>query len=147
MAIRTAGTSHTSVTNENADIGRVTSRLLQFNVDARIDITNLQKEFLNYPSDLFAYNEAKAAAEALFDKAKAAHEEAEAESYIRVKSGETKVTEKHAEALVLLDPLVKAAFLHMLDVRRDFETIKNYVESMRAKKDCLIQLGADSRKE
>ena len=105
----------------------VDAQILQFSADAQIDITDLQKEFRVFPSTLFAYNEAKA--------------------LIKIKSGETKVTEKHADALVMIDPVVKAAFLHMLDMKRNLETFKNYVESLRAKKDMLIQLGADARKE
>jgi len=96
---------------------------------------------------LFAYNEARAQGEEVYDKAKASYEEAQAEAYIRIKSGEAKVTEKHTEALVTVDTLVKAAFQHMLDVKRDYETLRNYIESLRAKKDCLIQLGASQRKE
>lgn len=127
--------------------GKHSDQIIQFNTDVETDITDLQREFRIYPSRLFAYNEVKASGEAVYDRARAQYDEAQADAYVRIKGGEVKVTEKHAEALVLLDAKVKAAFNHMLDMKREFETFKNYVESMRAKKDMLVQLGADSRRD
>lgn len=147
MARRKAGGELVEPTPQAPAESTDAQQILQFATDAQIDVTDLQKEFREFPSTLFAYNEAKANGESMYDRAKASYEEAQAEAYIRIKGGETKVTEKHAEALVVVDPLVKEAFHNMLSMKRDLDTFKNYVESLRAKKDMLIQLGADARKE
>lgn len=115
--------------------------------DNKIDASNLQQEFLVFPSVLYSYCEAKSEAGKVYETLKQQCEEAEAEAYIRFKSGPDKVTEKHVEALIATDPVIKGLKLQLIAANRDLETTKNYVESLRAKKDMLIQLGADARKE
>lgn len=115
--------------------------------DNRINVADLHTEFQIFPSSLFAYCEAKSSAEQVYDLLKQQLEELEAETYIAVKNSGEKVTEKGAESLVTVDPAVKAMRVELINAKRDLETMKNYVESLRAKKDMLIQLGADARKE
>jgi hypothetical protein len=130
-------------TGEEGGVGT----LIQPEADREIDVADLQREFRVYPSVLFAHNEAKAEAEKTFDLLKLRCEEAEAAAYIKIKSGPEKVTEKHVEAMIATDKAIQELKREMLDAKRDLETLKNDVESMRAKKDMLIQLGADARKE
>lgn len=123
------------------------SKELNFEKDNTIDVASLQKEFRNFPPTLYRYSEIKAEAEETYDIKKAEYEELRSEKYIAIKSKEGKVTEANLSAMIEVDPDVKKALREMLAAKRDLETIKGYVESLRAKKDMLIQLGADSRKE
>lgn len=115
--------------------------------DLQINVANLPDEYEKFPSVLYAYAEAKSSASEIFDRMKAELKDIEASVYIEIKSGPEKVTEKNLEALVQVDPRVKTSRQALFKAERDLETCKNYVESLRAKKDMLIQLGADSRKE
>ena len=117
--------------------------------DNEIDVNNLKDEFTNFSPMLNRYCEAKAQSQHDYGIAKAEYEEIRSEVYIELKTSKTdgKMTEKHLEAAVDIDSRVRKALRRMLDADRDLETIKGYVESMRAKKDMLIQLGADARKE
>ena len=115
--------------------------------DNAIDVADLKTEFQVLPPTLFRYSEQKAEAEREHDLAKGQYEEIRSQVYIEIKKGTEKVTEKHLEALIETDSRVRAAFVTMIDAKRDLETMKGYVESLRAKKDMLIQLGADARKE
>lgn len=123
------------------------SKELDFDKDNTIDVANLQKEFRNFPPTLYRYSEIKAEAEEAYDLKKAEYEEKRAETYIAIKQREGKITEANLDAMIETDGDVKKALREMLSAKKDLETIKGYVESLRAKKDMLIQLGADARKE
>ena len=115
--------------------------------DNTIDVTNLTEEFRGIAPLIYRYGEAKANAEHAYDLSKAELDELKAQLYMEIKSSGEKVTEKHVEAIIDHNDRVKAAVRKTLELKRDLETIKSYTESLRAKKDMLIQLGADSRKE
>lgn len=120
---------------------------LDLDSDIEIRVEDLQEEFRVFPSKLFAYSEAKADAERVYEDAKASYKESQAAMYVQLKKSGEKLTEKHLEALIETSEIVKPMQEKMLQAKRDFETLKNYCEALRAKKDMLIQLGADSRKE
>jgi hypothetical protein len=61
-------------------------------------------------------------------------------------SGE-KVKEKHLESILDIDTTVMSAKSNMLNCKHSFETIRGYVDALRAKKDMLVQLSADMRTE
>lgn len=115
--------------------------------DLNIDVANLQEEFRIFPSMLYHYNEKKAEAEREYEGTKAQFEEAKSAIYIAIKNEAEKITEAHLKARVDTNEVVVKLKKVMLDSLRDLNTLKNYVESLRAKKDMLIQLGADARKE
>ena len=58
-----------------------------------------------------------------------------------------KHTEKSMEAEIDTDPVVLEVQRRLIEAEHKSETILGAVESMRAKKDMLMQLGADARKE
>lgn len=120
---------------------------LNLDSDNRINPTSLTDEFREFSPTLYSYLEAKAEAKSIFENLKSAYEEASAEQYLAIKSSGEKVTEKHVEALLETNPGLKVKKLEMLKAKRDLDTVENYVESLRAKKDMLIQMGADARKE
>jgi hypothetical protein len=123
------------------------SRKLDFEKDNLIDIDNLTKEFRNLPATLYGYAEIKAEAKENSDLKKAEYKELKAKKYLEIKSREGKITEANVDAQIETDEEVKKSLREYLSAVRDQETIEGYVESMRAKKDMLIQLGADARKE
>lgn len=116
-------------------------------LDNKIEVSDLNREFRNFPSMLYSYCEAKSAAQDIYNRMEAQLSELESSVYIEIKSGADKVTEKHVEALINTDARVKDLRNKVFSAGRDLETTKNYVESLRAKKDMLIQLGADARKD
>jgi len=117
-------------------------------VDLSIDIHNLTTEFKQLSLTLFRYYQNKAKVEAQRDIAKASLKEARAVSYKRIKSDPSvKHTEKSLEAEIDTDPVVLEAQMKLIRAEHDATTWSGAVDSVKAKKDMLIQLGSDRRKE
>lgn len=117
-------------------------------VDLIVNVADLQTEFRVFPTTLYQYCKQKAKINAQRDLAKAKLKEARALAYKRFKSDTSiKRTENHIEAEIDSDPQVIEAQMNLIQAEHNSSTIEGTVESLRAKKDCLIQLGADSRKE
>lgn len=125
------------------------SKEFQLDVDRdnTIDVSDIQSEFRMYPVLLFRWSEEKSDAELAHDVARAQYEEIRSTKYLTFKRTPDKITEAAMEAMLNTDKEVIEAREKLLGAKRDAETLKNYVESLRAKKDMLIQLGADLRKE
>jgi hypothetical protein len=116
--------------------------------DLSIDVTDLTTEFRKLPHILFEYYKHKANAEKMRDIAKAKHKEARAVAYKKIKADTSaKHTEKGMEAEIDTDPGVKMALGSLIQAEHDVATWVGAVDSMKAKKDSLIQLGSDRRKE
>jgi hypothetical protein len=116
--------------------------------DLVVDIHNLTNEFKDLSLVLFRYYQNKAKVEAQRDIAKAKYEEVQAMTYKRIKSDTSvKYTEKAVEAEITVDPVVMEAQMKFIRAEHDAKTWGGAVESMKAKKDMLIQLGSDRRKE
>jgi hypothetical protein len=117
-------------------------------VDLQVDVTDLTTEFRRLPHILFEYYKYKANAEKQRDIAKARLKETRAQSYKRLKADvTTKRTEAGMEAEIDTDPAVLKAMGQLIQAEHDASTWQGAVESMKAKKDSLIQLGSDRRKE
>jgi hypothetical protein len=117
-------------------------------VDLSIDIGNLTQEFRNLPILLYRYSQQRAKVEAQRDMAKATLKEVKAVVYKRIKSDNSaKHTEKSMEAEIDTDEAVKKANGTLVRAEHDATTWAGAVDSMKAKKDVLIQLGSDRRKE
>lgn len=117
-------------------------------VDLTIDIHNLTSEFQRLALVLFQYYKYKAQVEEKRDIAKAKLKEVRAIAYKRIRSDMSrKHTENSTEADIDTDPDVLAAQSVFFSAEHDATTWSGAVDSMKAKKDSLIQLGADSRKE
>ena len=123
------------------------SKELDPEIDNTIDTSDLSTEFKNLPPTMYGYRVELASAEHGYDLAKATYEELRSAKYLEIRSREGKVTEATVEATLDIDPEIKAAKRKMLEAKRDMETVDGFMESLRAKKDMLIQLGADARKE
>ena len=117
-------------------------------VDLSIDVANLSQEFRFFPTVFYQYCLQKAKIEASRDIAKSKLKEARALCYKRIKSDlSLKLTEKGIEAEIDTDPSVIEANMKFIRAEHDATTWCGAVDSMKAKKDCLIQLGSDRRKE
>ena len=125
----------------------MSTRELDLDNDNTIDVTNLSEELRVLPSIMFGYREILAKAEEESAIKKAEYEELCAAKYLEIRAKEGKITESTLEAMIEVDLEVKAAKRAMLEAQRDYKTLDGYMESMRAKKDSLIQLSADQRKE
>lgn len=123
------------------------SKKLDFEKDNTIEVENLQKEFRNFPPTIYRYREIEAEADETASLKKAEYKELQSKKYLEFRSKEGKITEATLAAMIETDEEVKKAHREYLSALRDLETLKGYVESLRAKKDMLIQLGADARKE
>ena len=116
--------------------------------DLSIDVANLSSEFKVFPLKFYRYCQYKAQVELKRDVAKAKLKEARAVTYKRIKGDTTKKwTENSMEAEIDTDPVVLAAQLTFMRAEHDATTWCGAVDSMKAKKDVLIQLGSDRRKE
>jgi hypothetical protein len=115
--------------------------------DLETDVNELQREFKRMAPLMNGWSEVRANAEEAVEIAEAELKELRSEKYIEIKSKEAKVTEAHVSAQLDVDPDIKKAVRNVITLRKDYETIKGFVESLRFKKDMLVQLGADARKE
>ena len=116
--------------------------------DLSVDVANLTEEFRVFPLVMFRYSQHRAKVETQRDMAKAKLKEVRAIVYKRVKSDTSaKHTQSSLEAEVDTDPTVIDAHMKLIRAEHDATTWAGALESMRAKKDCLIQLGSDRRKE
>lgn len=116
--------------------------------DAKINVADLTSEFKLLPLLVFRYSEIKAEAGHAADIEEAKYKEARAEVFKACLTNyDKKPSDKVLDAEIESHPDVVAQKRRMIDAKRDFETIKGYLESIKAKKDMLIQLGADARKE
>ena len=121
---------------------------LDIDINHRIDSANLPFEFRWMPVILFHYGKAKASAQYECDMAEARFKEAQESKYFYYKSDkDLKYTDKQAEAAAKSDPQVIELKNAYFAIKKDVGTLVAYLESLRAKKDMLIQLGADARKE
>jgi hypothetical protein len=117
-------------------------------IDLSVDVNNLSSEFKQLSLTLYRYYKQKAAVECLRDVAKARLKEVKAITYKRIKSDSTvKHSEKSMEAEIDTDPAVLEAQTKFIRTEHDASTWGGAVDSMKAKKDMLMQLGADARKE
>lgn len=116
-------------------------------VDLETDVDELQREFKRMAPLLHGWSEVKAQSEEAYEIAKAEYEELRSQTYLDLRSREGKITEATLSASIDVDPAVKKSLRHMLEMKKDFETLKGFVEGLRAKKDCLVNLAADARKE
>jgi hypothetical protein len=117
-------------------------------VDLSIDINSLTSEFRQFPLLMYRYSQYRAKIETQRDMAKARLKEIRAEAYKKAKSDvSVKHTQSSLEAEVDTDPAVMEAQKKFIRAEHDATTWSGAVESMRAKKDVLIQLGSDRRKE
>ena len=116
--------------------------------DLSIDVDNLSSEFREFPLVMYRYSQQRAMMELKRDIAKASLKEAKAHAYIRIKNNiSVKHTQSSLEAEIEVDPVVVEANRKLIRAEHDATTWAGAVDSMRAKKDCLIQLGSDRRKE
>ena len=117
-------------------------------IDLDVNIHDLTKEFKDLSLKLYRYYKHKALLEASRDLAKAVLKETRAEVYKELKSNvAVKHTENSLEAHIDSDARVMEAQRKLIRATHDAETWVGAVDSMKAKKDCLIQLGSDRRKE
>jgi hypothetical protein len=97
---------------------------------------------------MYRYSLHRAQVETKLDIAKATLKEIKAVTYKRIRADTTtKHTQNSIEAEVDSDPAVMEAQRKLIRAEHDASTWSGAVESMRSKKDCLIQLGADARKD
>lgn len=116
--------------------------------DLEINVNDLTNEFKNFPLKFYRYYQQKAEVEAKKDLAKSRLKEIRAQVYKRIKTQtNSKITEKALESEIDTDPQVIEAQHKLLKAEHDAATINGAVESMRAKKDMMMQIGADRRKE
>jgi hypothetical protein len=117
-------------------------------IDLEVDIHNLTEEFRKLSLTLYRYTTKRAGVSAQRDLAKAKLKETRAMVYKRTKSDITKKhTENSLEAEIDTDPEVMDAHRKFIRAEHDASTWDGAVDSMKAKKDVLIQLGSDRRKE
>jgi len=118
-----------------------------FDTDRNIDLARLDDELVKLPSLVFHYGELKAEADFEYDTLKAKHEEVRSEEYVKLKSSGEKITEAHIKALIDVSISVLNIKSKMLDAKRNSDTLKNYMESLRHKSSMLVQLSANKRKD
>lgn len=115
--------------------------------DLTIDIHDLTNEFKRFSLLMYRYSLERANVEAQRDLLKAKLKEVRAMAFKRIKSDTSvKHTEKSLEAEIDLDPTTKEALIKFIQGEHNAATWAGATDAMKSKLNCLIQLGADSRK-
>lgn len=118
--------------------------------DPCVDVSiqeDLDSELIKLPGLLYYYGSVEAGAYELALTAKTDMEHAHATAYKRMKelSRVDKVTEAQVNAQVELDPEYRRYVAKWIEAEGKARRMKAILESLRAKKDALIQLGANQR--
>ena len=117
-------------------------------IDLEVNLQDLTGEFKKLSLLLYRYSKHRAQVCAKRDLAKAKYKETRATVYKRVKSDLTKkYTENGIEAEIDTDQDVIEAYKAFIKAEHDASTWDGAVDSMKAKKDMIIQIGADNRKD
>lgn len=123
----------------------------QFRVDTRVSETNLDSCFMEQAGLIAHYVKIHAHAEAQAARTKLQVEIAEARLYDRhrkeLAKGPDKVTEKAVENAVKMDPQYAKIQVLLIDAESKAAVAKGLVESLKQRRDMLIQLGADRRED
>lgn len=123
-------------------------RELNPEVDLEVDVNDLDAELRSYSLVLNRYYTYEARLCSIRDIAEAKLEELEASTYKSIKSDiSVKHTEKSIDAEINTNPTIIEAKMKLIRTQHDVATWHGSVVSMLAKKDMLIQLSANSRKE
>ena len=112
--------------------------------DIDIDVNNLSKEFRTIGPKIYRYTKEKASLQEEMDMLEIDLKVAKSKAYGKLGS-DYKETEKKHE--IELDKDVISIQKSIAEVRRDIETVRGYIDGLKANKDMLVQLGADQRKE
>lgn len=123
------------------------SQILNPSQDLQIDTRDLTEELKSLSLLLFRYYEKKADFERDVDLAKFTLKEIKGKKYKEYKYGPTKLSDAGVEAAIDSDPEVLVAQKALAEASHALNTWWGAVDSMKAKKDVLIQLAADRRKE
>ena len=116
--------------------------------DFEIDLNSLDEEFRKLPRFINAYSRLYAQAVYEYETSKSLWKEIRGDVFKSiVESSEKKPSDSVIESEVVTDEKVVQAHKEMREAERDMNTIKGHCVSMQAKKDMLIQLGANARKE
>jgi len=122
-----------------------------------IDPDNLNAEYERVPADMAYWSRQHANAEHEYLAAKANIKRAEGSAYERAMQAlnddydagalPKKPTEKMVDARASLDAAVEDAYDRLAKAARWRKEVEGYVEAISAKRDMLVSLGADLRKE
>lgn len=117
--------------------------------DVSINHDQLDSELTELPSLLWHYGELEAVAHTEALRKKADSDQAHASAYKRLKSlaRKEKATEAQVSAEVELDPEYIRYVSKWIDAEGNARRLKAVVESLRAKRDALVQLGANHRQQ
>ena len=116
--------------------------------DFDIDINNLSAEFRFLPILMYRYTQAKAVANQTYEERKAFLKELKAVIFKSILQKEDKKPpDSVMSAEIDSTEEVAAVTKEVIQAQHDLHTLMGAVDSIKAKKDMLIQIGADARKE
>lgn len=128
-------------------IPKVYAQDLDPELDVEIDTDELSKEFRLFAPIYWRYTMEQSYAQEKVADAKIGLKELRAKVYVGFKQDGVKRSEDFIDALVDLDPLVAAQAKQLALYEYELRNFEGYVQALKYKKDFLIQLGADARKE
>lgn len=120
---------------------------LEPEIDVEINHTALAKEFRFFAPIYYRYTMELSYAEQKVSEAKASLKDLRSKAFIRLRNEGEKRSEKLIEAMIEQDELVKVQIKELLSLEYELRNFEGYVQAMKFKKDFLVQLGADARKE
>lgn len=115
--------------------------------DIEIDKHALAKEFRLYPPIYYRYCMEVSYAQEKVNDAKLGLKEIRGRVYLDLKNHATKYSETHLGMLIEQDPLVSAQTKLLGQYEYELRNFEGFLQALKFKKDCLVQLGADARKE
>lgn len=116
------------------------------NKDIETDVTNLTEEFRRIGPLIYRYSEMKAATSEEHSNAEEFLKQLKSQKFVQFKNEDSKRAEGLLKAMVESDPHVVQQSKLVNKVKYDLDTITGFLDGLKAKKDALVQLGADARK-
>ena len=113
----------------------------------KVDASNSSEEFSQLPLLIYRYNEMFEQAREKATLAELSVKEVQGEEYIRIKTEGEKVTEAHMNALLQTSKKVRSAKEEHAAAEKDAGTLKGILEGLRAKKDAMVTIAANTRAE
>ena len=115
--------------------------------DIVIDIHDLSKEFRTIGPKIYRYTKAKCEAQEELDLLEYDLDIVKAHIIMDLSKEKRTYKESEKKAIITANSEVIDLVEQIARAKKDVDTLKGYIEGLKANKDMLIQLGADQRKE
>lgn len=115
--------------------------------DVEVDVEDLGREFRRMGPLIYRYSKLEAELQLDYDDAELDLKELRSQLYLNLKRDNPEMKETERKAAIDQHQDVKDLSRSLLVIKRKLRKNRGVLDALKAKKDMLVQLGADARKE